>query len=76
MMVAEGVKAGVPDLFLAVPRDPHHGLFIEMKRADGGRVSNEQREWISRLKKQGYKVVVCHGCVAAIKEIQDYLEVA
>lgn len=29
---AEGVKAGVPDLFLPAARENFHGLYIEMKR--------------------------------------------
>lgn len=35
---AEGVKAGVPDLFLPAARGNFHGLYIEMKRKAGGRV--------------------------------------
>lgn len=70
-----GVKAGVPDLFLAVPWDGEHGLFIEMKRASKtARVSPEQREWIQALKEQGYRAVVCYGFEQARTAIVDYLE--
>ena len=70
---AEGVKAGVPDLFLPVPRDTFHGLFIELKRLRGGRVSDEQKTWIAALQAQGYRVEVCKGWKSAADVIRDYL---
>ena len=70
---AEGVKAGVPDLFLPVPRGEHHGLFIEMKRRDGGRLSKEQKEWIAALQAQGYQVEVCAGWNEAAEVLTEYL---
>ena len=73
---AEGVKAGVPDLFLPVPRGEFHGLFIEMKRIAGGRVSDEQKDWIRMLREQGFRVEVCKGWQAAAEVIADYLGAA
>jgi hypothetical protein len=68
-----GLKAGVPDLCLPVPRGEHHGLYIEMKRADGGVGSDEQRWWYKELWAQGYMVLVAYGCKEATKIIVDYL---
>ena len=48
---AQGVKAGVPDICLPVPRGKYHGLYIELKRVKGGRVSAAQEEYISALRK-------------------------
>ena len=70
---AEGVKAGVPDICLPVPRGTYHGLFIELKRLDGGRVSPEQRAWLDDLLGQGYFAVVCFGWERASEIIQEYL---
>ena len=49
---AIGVKKGVPDLSLPVPRGRYHGLYIEMKN-DAGRASQEQKWWGERLTAQG-----------------------
>ena len=46
MMKSEGMMAGVPDLFLPYPVEPYHGLYIEMKRRKGGKVSDNQRSVI------------------------------
>ena len=70
---AQGVKKGVPDVFLAIPKNGYHGLFIEMKRTQGGKVSPEQETMLQRLNEQGYKAVVCKGWQAAARMIEDYM---
>ena len=68
-----GVKAGVPDLFMPVARGGFHGLFIEMKRSAGGRLSDAQNEWIDRLRAEGYLAEVCAGWEAARETVLEYL---
>lgn len=71
---AEGVKSGVPDIFFPVARGPYHGLFIEMKRQKGGKVSDNQKAWIAALTVQGYLAAVCYGWKDAASLIEDYLD--
>lgn len=73
MMKAEGVKPGVPDLFLPFPFNGYAGMFLEMKKRVGGRLSAEQKEWRSMLSGYGYCVRVCEGWEVAVKEIVEYL---
>lgn len=70
---AEGVKPGVPDLFLPVPRGKYHGLFIELKRQSSGRLSETQRNWCRDLTYQGYAVRVCKGAAAAMRTLEEYI---
>ena len=70
---AQGVKPGVPDLFLPIARNGYHGLFIELKRKTGGRTSPEQERMVRKLNQQGYKAVVCKGWNAAADIIEEYL---
>ena len=69
----EGVRRGVPDMFLALARGGWHGLFIEMKRRRGGVVSPEQAAYIEALRAQGYRAEVCKGCDEALEVLRDYL---
>ena len=69
---AEGVKSGVPDLCLPVPRGQYHGLYIEMK-TESGHTSDEQEWWGERLQAQGYVWRVCHGWQAAVAVLEWYL---
>ena len=71
---AEGVKPGVPDVCLPVPRGDTHGLYIEMKRRKGGSVSADQLKWLDNLMRQGYECHVCRGCEEARQVILDYLK--
>jgi len=70
---AEGVKSGVPDVFLPVARGGYFGLYIEMKRRKGGKVSDAQVEFFPKLRKQGYQVEVCKGWEAAAEIIKIYM---
>ncbi len=69
-----GLKAGVPDICLPVPRGNFHGMYIEMKRKKGGRVSEEQTEWLDALSKQGYYCIVAKGWEIAREKIKAYLQ--
>lgn len=72
-MKAEGVKPGVPDLMLPYPSNGYNGLFVEMKRRVGGRLSEEQKQWREMLQGYGYCVRVCKGWEEAKDAITDYL---
>lgn len=69
---AMGVKSGVPDLCLPVPRAGYAGLYIEMKYGKN-RPTEKQEEWIQALRKQNYKVDVCYSAKEAIDTLEDYL---
>ena len=68
-----GGRKGIPDLFLPVPCGQYHGLYIEMKRLKGGKLTPEQKDWIKFLNDSGYKAIVCKGHEAAIEMIKEYL---
>ncbi|MBC8137835.1 MAG: VRR-NUC domain-containing protein [Fibrella sp.] len=72
-MQRQGVKAGIPDLALDIPRRGYHGLKIEMKRYRTGRVEEEQSKRLARNAKDGYRAIVCWGWLAAWEEVLWYL---
>lgn len=67
-----GVRAGVPDLCLPVARGEFHGMFLEMKTA-GGRVSENQKQWLENLTAQGYFCRVCYSWAEAVTALETYL---
>lgn len=69
----QGVKAGVPDIFLPSPAGMYCGLFIELKRRQRGEVSAAQHEWLVELNRAGYKAVVARGFDEARQIILEYL---
>jgi hypothetical protein len=68
-----GVKAGVPDICVPVARRGYHGLYCELKRKEGGVVSESQRQWLEALRREGYYVFVSKGADDAIARIKLYL---
>lgn len=68
-----GVKKGVPDLWLPVPKGPYHGLIIELKRDEKSATSPEQRKWIAALNDMGYRAEICIGLENARMTILNYL---
>lgn len=69
---AMGVKPGVFDLFLPVPRCGKHGLYIEMK-SSSGRLSKEQNEFGQTCANHGYAVNICRNSEEARNTIMGYL---
>ncbi len=69
----QGVKAGVPDICLPAARGGYHGLFIELKRRKGGRLSEAQEAWIGALRREGYRAEVCAGFEAARRVVEEYM---
>ncbi|WP_372943948.1 hypothetical protein [Shewanella sp.] len=68
-----GRKKGVPDWHVAVPSNGYHGLYVELKQANAGSASKEQKEFLLRQQDLGYKCVIAHGFRAALEAIKDYL---
>ena len=69
---AEGVRPGVPDLMLPVPRGEYHGLFIEMK-AKPNKLTELQEAECAALEASGYCVRVCFSSAEAIQSIEHYI---
>lgn len=69
---AMGVKKGVPDLFLPVPRGAFAGLWVEMK-TEKGRTSDMQKWWLKSMIDNGYHAAVCHGWEEAKEVLLWYL---
>lgn len=86
-MKAEGVKRGVPDLFLPVPRDgrthnpasPHdvhgrlyYGLYLETK-TPAGRLTPEQRDFLTRAVGRGYACATYREPGEGVRRLLQYL---
>lgn len=69
---AEGVKAGVADIFLPVGKHSVMGLWIEMKNSTG-KPSDKQIEFRNDMLKNGYGHVICYGWEAARDTIVSYM---
>ena len=86
----EGVRAGVPDIFLPFPSKGFHGLYIELKAPNMrpqtvweprdevgsiGGLSPSQKAMAIKLFDCGYDWYVCYGWEEAANTIINYLEI-
>lgn len=78
---AEGVKAGVPDVFVPIPSNcgKYHGLWLEFKRPGTdekkeGTLSDKQEKYRDYLVSQNYLHFVVYGWLTAVSAVLRYLE--
>lgn len=69
----QGVRVGVPDVFIEIPIAPYHGLRIEFKRIGGPGPKEDQVRWHTKLMKMGYAVFTAYGFAQARVFTQQYL---
>lgn len=77
MMKRQGVRDGVPDIFVAVPMlqlisKGAAGLFVEMKTPEGV-LSKAQKIMLPELERQGFRTAVCRTVEEAQRVIREYL---
>ena len=68
----EGVKAGVPDIFIAHPVSPYSGLFIEFKYGKN-KPTESQFQMIKELSDAGYRCAVCYSANDGMDCLRKYL---
>jgi hypothetical protein len=77
---AEGVRAGVSDYLLAMPRGTYHGLFLELKKGgpgiEKGRATKEQLDFGEKVKAQGFAFTVACGTDEAVEKLLAYLRLS
>ena len=70
---AEGMRPGVADVFLPVPRRGFHGLWIEFKGPTTS-VGSEQKKFLEFVEDEGYKAAICRSWQDALKIVQHYIQ--
>lgn len=74
-MVAEGFKAGVSDIFIAVPMHGESGFWLEMKNTGLTQCAVKENQWahIKQMREVGYAADWAAGFDKARQMIIDYM---
>jgi len=70
---AEGVKSGVLDISIPIPKHGYNGLYIEMKRLVKSELSENQKFFLNYLNDLGYVAIVAKGAIQAFDYTKQYL---
>ena len=70
-MKAEGMLAGVPDVFVPTPWADKHGLYLEFK-SKKGKLTKEQAKYQAMCHRVGYGYVVVRSVDQAIEATAAY----
>lgn len=68
-----GVRSGVSDLFIGVPKGDYNGMWLELK-AGKNKPTDNQFKFMEDMSSQGYYCVWCSGFPDAKMLIEDYLK--
>ena len=68
---AMGIRAGVPDLFIAEPVHGYHGLFVELK-VKPNKPTEKQERMIDWLRLRGFRVKVSYSFEEFCEAVKDY----
>ena len=69
----QGVKAGIADVILLVPRKGFASLCMEFK-TEKGKQSDEQKEFQKQAEMCGSKYVIVRSVASAIETVKDYMK--
>lgn len=72
MLKAEGVLAGVADLIL-LKSNRHYGALLIETKTRKGKQRDSQKEWESKITKDGYKYVIVRSLDDFMREVKSYL---
>lgn len=67
-----GMRAGVSDLFIAIPTQKYHGAWIEIKQGKN-KLTKSQKYFLESMSKKDYYTAVTYGVDETIKVINNYL---
>ena len=70
-LVGQGVKKGVPDIFIPAQGKGMPGIYIELK-VYGNYADKEQNEFLRAVKEQGYYACICYGWRAAAEVVDRF----
>lgn len=68
-----GLRPGVADLFIPIPRHGYNGVWVEIKSKHGVLREN-QREFLSDMEKQGYLTFISRSLEDFMQKINAYMK--